>query len=344
MKNSKSLEKFKISLTFARKMYVMKNRKLFIGIIAGIALWSCSQAPEYRSEMVVADMIAMEEMERADMNTTPPSDYVSSSAAVENPQDTTRKFIRTANLKFKVKNILQATYDIEAIAIRQGGFVTHTHLASNIDRVTTTHISADSSLLSTYYTVVNSIELRIPNVKLDTTLKEIAQNIDFLDYRTIQAEDVMLKILSNELTQKRIAKSENRVTNAIDNRGKRLNETTSAEELLLRKQEQADHARIANLSLADQINFSTINLSVYQRQSIKRELVSNDKNIVAYKQGFGSRVAEAFLQGWNILMDVVIFIVKICWLILLGILVYWLLKKYRKKSRNNTSKPATTAH
>ena len=301
----------------------MKNRNFFIGIVLVMTLWSCS-----RAERAAEAEVQAIDMEKKEVS---PSNYISSSAAVENKQDTIHKFIRTADLKFKVKDVIQSTYDIEDITSRQGGFVTHTHLASNIDYVTSTGISADSMLISTYYTVVNSMVLRVPNVKLDATLKEIAQNIDFLDYRTIQAEDVSLNILANELTQKRIAKNENRLINAIDNRGRRLSETTSAEELLLNKQEQADNAKIANLSLADQISFSTITLSIYQRQSIKREVVSSDKDIAAYKPGLGARLLESLQQGWNIVTDIIIFIVKLWWLILLAILAYWIYRKYRER-------------
>jgi hypothetical protein len=147
-----------------------------------------------------------------------------------------------------------------------------------------------------------------------------------LDYRIIDAKDVSLQILANELTQKRLAKNEFRLANAIDVRGKKLDETVSAEELLLRRQELADNVKIANLAMADQINFSLVELSIYQRQSIKREIVFNEKNIYAYKQSFGSRLSEAFQQGGNTLGDFVIFLIKIWWLILLAILAFLLYK------------------
>ncbi|GHV56285.1 hypothetical protein FACS1894182_02520 [Bacteroidia bacterium] len=267
-----------------------------------------------------------------------PSDYISSLAAVENRQDTTHKFIRTADLKFKVKNVIQSTYDIEDITGRQGGFVTYTNLTGEINRTVTTHISADSSLVSTYYTVINSMELRVPNVKLDTTLKEIARNIDFLDYRIIKAQDVALQMLANNLTQKRIAKNEDRLLNAIDNRGRRLNETTSAEELLLNKQEQADNAKIANLSLADQIGFSTIRLSVYQRQSIMREVIANDKNITAYEPGLGGKLLDSLQFGWDIVKGIVVFIVQLWAFILLGILGYLAYRQYNSKFNKRKEK------
>jgi hypothetical protein len=244
---------------------------------------------------------------------------------------TTRRFIRTADLKFKVKSVIKSTYDIENITNRQGGFVTYTNLTSNINNVTNTAVSADSSLETTYYTVTNSITLRVPNTKLDTTLKEISNNIDYLDYRIIKAEDVALQILSNNLTQKRSAKNEERLTNAIDYRGKKLNETTVAEEILLSKQEQADNAKISNLSLTDQIKFSTINLSIYQRQTIKRELISNDNNIDAYEPSFGTKILEALKFGWDILETFIVFLTKLWGLFLFAILVFFIYKKYGHK-------------
>jgi hypothetical protein len=230
-----------------------------------------------------------------------------------------------------VKSVIKSTYDIENITGSHGGFVTYTNLASNIDNVTNIAVSADSSLETTYYTVTNSITLRVPNIQLDTTLKEIAHNIDYLDYRIIKADDVALQILSNSLTQKRSAKNEERLTNAIDNRGKKLNETTLAEEILLSKQEQADQAKISNLSLSDQVKFSTVNLLIYQRQTIKRELISNDKNIEAYEPGFGSKILDSIKFGWDMLEGGIIFLTKLWALFLFAGFVYFMYKRYGHK-------------
>ena len=299
----------------------MKKFKLISSVIITILFLSCSQAYE---EPNIGESAQMES--ESDDNK-----FISSSAAVENNKDSTRKFIRTAELKFKVKNVLASTYSIENITNRQEGFVTYTNLTSNINNITTTAISADSSLETTYFTVKNDIILRVPNTKLDTTLKEISKNIDFLDYRIIKAEDVALQILSNSLTQQRSEKNENRLINAIDNRGKKLGETTIAEEVLLSKQEQADRAKISNLSLADQINFSTIHLSIYQRQSIKRELISNNKNIEAFEPSFGSKVVESSKLGWKVLEALILFLIKIWGLFLFAIIVFFIYKMYKHK-------------
>ena len=192
----------------------MQTLKIILGIGMFISFAACNSAENRKESFTMANA--------ADSTAV---QSVSSSAAVEKGKDSTRKFVRTAELKFKVNSVIKSTYDIEDITNQQGGFVTYTNLTSTINNVTTTPISEDSSLETTSYVVTNTITLRVPNTKLDTTLKEIARNIEYLDYRIIKAEDVALQILSNNLTQKRAAKNEERLTNAIDNRGRKLNET-----------------------------------------------------------------------------------------------------------------------
>ncbi len=259
--------------------------------------------------------------------------FISSSAAVENGKDTTRKFIRTAELKFKVKSVINSTYDIETIAHKNKGFVAYTNLNSNIMGVSQTAMSADSSLETTKYGVSNTMTLRVPNTLLDTTLKQIAKNIDYLDYRIIKAEDVALQMFSHSLTQKRVAKNIERVTNAIDNRGKKLAETTAAEETLNNRQAEADNATVSTLSLKDQIAFSTINLTIYQRETIRREMIANEQNIAAYEPSFMHKIWEALKGGWHILEGIFLFLTQIWGLILVGFAGYFLYRKYGNKAK-----------
>ncbi|MEO8720804.1 MAG: DUF4349 domain-containing protein [Ginsengibacter sp.] len=297
--------------------------KLFAAIGLITLFFACNQSSTQDSTSAKAENEMM-------MDSTA-NEFISSSAAVENGKDSTRKFIRTAELKFKVKSVVNATYAIENITNQFGGFVAFTELNSNIDNTTTTTVSADSSLETTYFTVANTMTLRVPNTQLDTTLKSIATFIDFLDYRIIKADDVALNLLANKLTQDRTKKTEKRLTTAIDNRGKKLKETTAAEELLSGKQEQSDNAKISNLSLQDQVNFSTITLSIYQRQAIKRELTSNNKNIDEYTPGFGSRIVDSFKSGWEILQNIIIFIAQMWGLILVAVVVYFLYRRFGHK-------------
>jgi len=296
----------------------MKNFTTILVIALSIALFSCTAKKA-------------EEAPRADSTAV----MVSSSAAVENKKDSTHKFVRTAELRFKVKSVIKSTYDIEDITARIGGFVTYTNLTSDAISNETKEISLDSSVIVTRFIVTNSIIIRVPNTKLDTTLKQISRNIVYLDSRIIKADDVALQLLSNNLTIKRSDKNEARLKNAIDNRGKKLNETTSAEELLLNKQEQADNARIANLSLKDQLNFSTINLTIYQNQGVNYEKIARDKNPKQYEPSLGFRILDSLSNGWSIFENIIVYLLNLWGLVLIGALGFLGYKfyviKFKKK-------------
>lgn len=284
---------------------------------------ACAPSSEEKSKYFAAEKVLADSAYAREV--------VSSVAAVETNKDTARKFIRTAELKFRVKNVARTTYQIEDLINYSGGFVVYTNLISNTDYKTITPVSADSSLETIHYTVSNTMKVRVPNTKLDSTLKSLANFFDYLDYRVIKANDVGLQIMTNRLTQNRVSKHEERLKNAIDTRGKKLGETTTAEENLLNKQEQADDAKISNLSLQDQINFSTIELLVYQRQAVNRSVISNDKNIDAYEPGFGSQVMESLKFGWDIIEKLIVFVVKLWGLIVFAIVIYILFKKFGDK-------------
>ena len=242
---------------------------------------------------------------------------LSSTAAINNPQDSAHQFIRTADLKFKVKDVWKATTYIEDITAKYQGFVTYTNLVSRVDYKNEVIISADSTLETTHYTVENDIILRVPNTALDSTLREIASRVQYLDYRIIKADEVGLDILSNTLAQKRLRKHEERLTKTIDRKGKKLVESTQAEDDLLNKQAWQDQAQINNLQLLNQVKFSTVKIQIYQPQMIARELIENDRHMEAYQPSFFAKLRESAQVGWHILEELLLFITKLWGLILL---------------------------
>ena len=295
-----------------------KNTKIVLTLLAlGIVL-SCKESASKENATY---------MEEA---TTDSTSVVSSSAAVEN-KNSNRKFVRTADVKFKVKNVAKSTYAIEDATTKFGGFVTYTNLQSNIYSEDRTKVSQDSTLVTTKYKVDNNITIRVPNTKMDTVVKTIAKQIHFLDYRIIKADDVSLQMLSNELAQKRSNSSEKRLENAIDSKGKKLNQVVKAEETLEAKKEQNDASKLQNLSLQDQVNFSTLTLNIYQDESIKQEMVANEKSINAYRPNIGLQIWDSIKTGWFMLENIVSFIVVLWPFALLGFLGFFGYKKYLKK-------------
>jgi hypothetical protein len=246
-------------------------------------------------------------------------DNISSNAAIEK-KESNRKFVRTADLKFKVKNVAQSTYAIENIVAKNGGFVTFTDLKSTINEKSETKISQDSTLETTRFTVDNTITFKVPNTQLDTVLKSMVKEIAFLDSRLIKADDVALQLLSNKMAQKRLTSHQKRLEKGIDTKGKKLNDITSAEDKVLGRETESDETVLRNLSLEDQVNFSTVTLYLYQRESVLQEMVANEKSINAYRPNIGLQVWDSIKTGWFMLEAIIAFIVQLWALFLIVIL------------------------
>jgi hypothetical protein len=292
--------------------------KLSLTTVVMIALlFSCKKAEatsgEETADYAVADSTA-----------------VSSSSAVEK-KDSKQKFIRTADIKFKVRNVVKSTYAIENATQKFGGFVTYTNLQSTIQDQIKTKISQDSTLETTKYTVENNITIRVPNTQLDTVIKTIAKQIDFLDFRVIKADDVSLKLLSNQLSQKRNANNEKRVEKAIDTKGKKINDIMEAENTLANQKEANDNSIIDNLSMQDQINFSTITLQLYQNETIKQEITASEKDSNAYKPNLGIQIIDSLKSGWYILEAIFVFLLNLWPFILIAFGGLFLYRKYIQK-------------
>jgi hypothetical protein len=279
-----------------------------------VTLYSCKQA-EATAEEAVEENVKLEKS----------ADTI---ANLVQKKDLNRKFIRTADIKFKVKNVPQSTYAIENTTAKFGGFVTYTNLQSDISEKTKTKISQDSTLETTKYNVENNITIRVPNTQLDTILKTISKQIDFLDFRVIKADDVSLQILANQLAQNRSTSQEKRVQKAVDTKGKKLATIIDAEENLNAKKEANDSKKLENLSLQDQVNFSTVTLQIYQKETIKQEVVANEK---MHRQNIGSKIIDGLRTGWYMLEEIIAFLIQLWSLFLIGIMCFLLYKKYLKK-------------
>jgi len=296
----------------------MRNNILLAGVVC--IFLSCNQMQKEKGQLTTLS------------DSTTVNLPLSSSAAKEF-KDSSKKFIRTADVKFKVNSVINTTYDIENICNNNGGFVTSTNLNSDIIRTEEMPVNEDSILQTTSYNVTNSIILSVPNNQLDTTLKEIAKNISYLDYRIIKADDVSLQMFGNKLSQKRLAKNEARLMNDIDGNNKKLQETINAEELVLNKEEQADNSQINNLSLAEQVKYSTVNILIYQPETTTKTMVATEKKTTIYETPFWKQVWESIQYGWSMIAHVFIFIAKFWGFFLLAFLFYFILKWNRKTAR-----------
>lgn len=241
-----------------------------------------------------------------------------------------RKFIKTGNLRFKVKNVQEASNSIEDIVEKYDGFITHSELSSNITQVNEVEISEDSVLLNKAYEMSNKITLRIPNQNFDKVLREIQPVMTFLEYKKVSADDVSLNLLASDLRKKRYSAFENRYKHEIATKGKKLAETANSEEKLFDYQTQADINNVETLSIKDKVNYSTVEIEVFQPISNMIELQPNMDNDFAYQPHFLRRIWQSFRTGWFVFEEVLVFLTKFWMLMLVLASGFWLYKVYFK--------------
>ena len=241
-----------------------------------------------------------------------------------------RKFIRRAELRFKVKNVQASSNVVEDLVDRYKGFIIKAQLSTNVLNINEVELSEDSVLRNKSYEVNNEINLRIPNEFFEKIQREIQPLMTFLDSQTVSAEDVSINLLASELRKKRYSKFEKRYEKTIDSKGKKLTETSNAEENLLNHQSEADINQIETLRTKDEVNYSTITLHLYQPVTVTQEMLPNIENTHAFKPNLFIRMWQSVREGWYILEELIIFFTRLWFFILLAFGAFWLYKRRAK--------------
>jgi hypothetical protein len=201
---------------------------------------------------------------------------------------------------------------------------------SNEQEKKTVVISEDSLLQVGSVSVENDIIIRVPNQHLPSVLKELNSMMLYVDHRTIKAEDVRLQMLSNDLANKRQEKFVDRNQTVHENRKGNIGTAVEAEETLLNHQTVADNHKIQNLSLQDQVDFSTLTIKLYQAAFLNKVMVENRQHIDNYRPSVFLRIWDSVKTGWMFLEDLIVILIRL-WVFLLigGVGVfYW---QYRRK-------------
>jgi hypothetical protein len=239
----------------------------------------------------------------------------------------THNFIRKANLKFKVKDVLFCSKKIEDIVANYGGYVSASELTSNKNYTQSTQINKDSLVEETFFTTINSISIRVPSQRLDTVLRQISDLALFIDYRNLHSDDVKMKLFSNKLAENRYKNFNSSLQQKTNTTKTKTSQVINVEESILNKQTSADEKRIESLELADLVNYSTINIETYQAQAVLKQVLAVPNRIEPYQISFTEKLGNSFLNGFQILKNFILFLVN-SWgvILILGVLFIFIKK------------------
>ncbi|MBL7814500.1 MAG: DUF4349 domain-containing protein [Saprospiraceae bacterium] len=237
-----------------------------------------------------------------------------------------RKIIRTAQVKTKVKNTEGATYQIEHITQKWRGFVTANNLQNRIVKQEVVNISTDSMLQITHSEAVNTLIIRVPSLRLDTFLAELKSIYLRLDYRCVNANDLTSTFLTNQLKSEQREESARRIAAASDEKGKRLADIVNAETNRLQLSDESIEQKVQNEETDYNIAFCTVQIEIYEDPVITRNIVPYISPTITSAR-FSFRCQQALANGWSFLLNIFVGVLNMWAFILLAIVAYILYRR-----------------
>lgn len=297
-----------------RRRASLPQRLIVVSIFTGAILYSCGPSAE---EKYLQESKAMSDSVLQ---------YVGP-IVTDTINGTTHNFIRKADLKLKVTNVLKTTQAIEDLVKKKGGYVSSNDLNSEIESESVVKFKVDSLKEIKCYVTNNRVAIRIPNKQLDTVLRGITGMASFVDFSRLQSDDVKMKLYANELAEKRYMRFTKRVEQKSNINTSKLHQNLNAEEQALQKQTLADEKSIQSYDLADQVNYSTVSLIIYQSPVTAYETLAIPAIIEPYEPSYILKLGCGFMKGFSLIKNFSLFLVESWGLILILVTLFFSIRK-----------------
>lgn len=236
-----------------------------------------------------------------------------------------KRFIKNADVEMEVKDVYDATIAIEKNLKEIGGFVTNSKMNALISSEETFPISDNEAKLVKKFRQVNTMEARVPTVKLGEFLDFVNKSNLFLHTRNISAEDVSYNIMMSKLEEKRMQKTEKNIEKIKNN-----SEKVSLADGNLQEQ---NIQKLETFNLNDNLKYSTVTLNLSEPSDrISTIAIANSKNYDnQYRYNFIYDVKNAIVEGFYLIQQLIVALFTIWPFILIAGLVFYF---WRKRKQN----------
>ena len=293
----------------------VSNPKILITLLSLSLLYSCkkNEAVEtsgfsQRDEVVTSDSTSTE----------------ISYAATQNIEG--KKFMKSADLNMEVQDVYKSTIKIEKYIKNNGGFITLSALNSEIISDETYNTSNEKAMLVRKYQTENSMEVRIPTVKLADFLEYTNNQKLFLNSRNISAEDITANIHLAKLENARLEKNQGEIS--------KLKRNIAKVKLANENETENNYQKTANFTTDDNLKYSKVKIYIKEPKIRVAEIaITNSKNIDnKYKTNFVYDIKNSLIEGFYLIQKIIIELFSIWPLIIIGVLFFVLYKKHKQKN------------
>lgn len=271
---------------------------------------------ELGNEVAESEEVARRSEPQVEYETRVDAGQVSSSAATFD--DGQRKFIRTAQAQFRVKDVYSSALAIEDVAAQQGGFIVNNNISAQTMRVQRRPAGDGKLIELVEYTVRGTLSVRVPSDKTQDFLRAIASQMEFLDQRSFDAADAQFQMLRQQLAYQREQQAQMELGQAMQS-GDRLDRKSEVIAARTGAKLQRDEALIQQKEFEDKVDYSTISLTLYQLSKIRKtEMVDVEAVFEKHSPGFFWRLFSSLRVGWYGLLDLFIGLMNVwpLWLVM----------------------------
>jgi hypothetical protein len=109
------------------------------------------------------------------------------------------KLVKTADMRFKVKDVQQTGEAVAGLTTALNGMVMHHSLATTIERSTDVASSSDSVMRFSSYFTNSDMTVKLPSDKMEEFMNRISHMAVFVNNRNMDIQDKTLDFLSSQL-------------------------------------------------------------------------------------------------------------------------------------------------
>lgn len=284
-------------------------KKLAIILVISSTIVGCSKKEEgAASDASVATESAAPNSEtiRANAAKNPEQLVSTQQSALEQ----NRQLIKSAELKFEVKDVLKTTSTLEQQLLQYNGYIENKQIDYQVnDR--SQHDRIDGTV-DIYEKITPTVQLmvRIPNDQVTTFLNHLLPLMLNFNTQNYEAKRYELKLLEEKLNT---ANQSNSASNTVNNQLQQL----------------------TDLEVKDRLAYSTIRLEFFQQPKVRKSHDLNIHRIASLDSDpLLTRIAEAFKIGLSYFKETLIWLIQF-WAFYIVIIAIWLIRKAYKTRKQN---------
>lgn len=238
------------------------------------------------------------------------------------------RLVKTASMQMKVADVQKSSETIAGITRNYKGMVMRHHMQSVAGGSQRIHLSDDSMMLVSAFHSTVDLTLSIPSDSLEQFMNQVSHLGLHVDVRRMDVEDKTLDYLEAQMK----LSSRSQIIHQQE-AGKLKIKNPNA--VLMLKDDMIDE-KINNKRIDAAVKNSLIEVSLYQNDTIMKEIVAND-DPDSYRMPFWSRLALALSNGCALFADALVGLTNLWLFVIAGGMVWLLVKWYRRKNTSAVS-------